>query len=170
MALAEVGEVDVVAGVRNHVVDIVWARHALERLPGFNFAGRDIEPVNAGKAVVLHPDLAVDVRALRAHHIDLRSVDVFIALQRPELEGLTLAIELHDCRLVHIAEPQTAVAIAAQTKQTGREARLVFQNWKFDDLAGSGIKPAKILLAEAGIPDHAAAIDDYIMWRDGFPR
>jgi hypothetical protein len=80
-------------GVRNHVVDIVRAGHALERLPGLEFAGGDIEPVHAGKAVVLGPDLAVDIGALRADHVDLGGVDVLVAFQRPELErGKPLSI------------------------------------------------------------------------------
>ena len=84
MLLAEVGEVDVVLGVRDHVVDVVRLAlgRVLERLPGLDLAGGEVEPMDAGKAVVLRPDLAVDVRALRAHHVDLRGVDVLLGRQR----------------------------------------------------------------------------------------
>src|SRR6202035_1199742 len=99
-------------------------------------------------------DLAVDTGALRADHVDLGGVDIAFALQRPELEGLGLAVEFDDRGLIHIAEPQITVAIAAQAERAGREARLVFLDRKFRDLAGLRVKPAEILFAEAGIPDH----------------
>src|SRR5450759_3781175 len=114
VTLAKVGEIGVVLRVRNHVIDIVRLARVLERLPSLDPAGGDIETMNAGKAVVLCPHLAVDMGALRAHHIDLRGVDVLLALQRPEPERLGLAVEFHDRGLIHVAKPQIAVAIAAQ--------------------------------------------------------
>ena len=86
--VAEIGEIDVVFGVRDDVIDIVRFAlgRVLERLPRFDFAGGDIETVHAGKAVVLRPDLAVDMRTLRAHHVDLRGIDVLLGRQRPELK------------------------------------------------------------------------------------
>src|SRR5260370_5358786 len=125
MALPKVGEIDVIHRVRNYVVNIVRARHALERFPGFGIAGRDVEPVSAGKAIVLRPHLAVDTGALRAGHVDLGGVDVALALQRPEFKGFGLAVEFYDRGLVHVADPQIALAIAAQAKLAGWEARLV---------------------------------------------
>src|SRR5260370_14865946 len=111
MALAEVGEIDVISGIRDHVVNIMRTRHALERFPGFDLAGRDVEPMNPGNAVVLRPDLAIDVGALRTDHVDLRGVDILVALQRPEPEGLGAAVEPSARGLIHIAEPQLAAAI-----------------------------------------------------------
>src|SRR6202007_147480 len=86
LPLTEIREVGVVSGVGNDVVDIMQLAlgSALERLPGLDLAGRDVEAVHAGKAVVLGPDLAVDVRSLRAHHVDLRGVDIAFGRQRPE--------------------------------------------------------------------------------------
>src|SRR5438309_9462037 len=94
---------------------------ALERLPGLDLAAGDVEAVHTGKAVILGPDLAVDIRSLRAHHIDLRGVDIALGRQRPELELLTLRVEFDDRRLVHVAEPQIARALRAEAKTGGME-------------------------------------------------
>ena len=172
VALPEVGEIGVVLRVRDDVVDVVRLalRRVLERLPGLDLAGGELEPVHAGKAVVLRPHLAVDVRRLRAHHVDLRRVDVDLGRQRPELERLALAIELHDRRLIHVAEPQVAVAVRAQAERAGREARLVQRDGKFRDLAAARIELAEVLLAEARIPGDAVRIDDHVMRLDRFAR
>src|SRR6266566_6154847 len=143
---------------------------ALERLPGLDLAAGDVEAVHTGKAVILGPDLAVDVRSLRAHHIDLRGVDIALGRQRPELELLASRIELDDRGLVHVAEPQIARAIGAQAKAAGRKLLSVFGIGKFSDLAGFGIEPAEILLAETGKPDYAVLVHHYIMWRDFLAR
>ncbi len=141
-----------------------------ERLPGFDLAGGEIEPMDAGEAVVLRPDLAVDVRALRAHHVDLGGVDVLLLRQRPVRELLGLAVELDERGLVHVAEPQIAVLVGAQRQESGREAGLVLGHREFGDLAGLGIEPAEILFAEARVPGHAVLIDDHVVGLDGVAR
>src|SRR6185437_11112585 len=119
-----------------------------ERLEGLEFAGPDVEPVDAGKAIVLRPDLAVDAGALRNDHVDLRRVDIFLALERPELERFSLWIELCNRGLIHVAEPQITLGIAAQAEQTGRETGLMFGYGKFREFAGARIEPAEILFAK----------------------
>src|SRR5205809_4991167 len=47
-------------------------RRRLEGFPGLDLAGLQVEAVHAGEAVVLRPNLAVDVRRLRAHHVQDR--------------------------------------------------------------------------------------------------
>ena len=170
MPQPEVGEEHVVLGVWDHVVDVVRLLGVLERLPGFDLAAGEIEPMDAGEAVVLRPDLAVDVRALRAHHVDLGGVDVLLLGELPVLEFLGLAVELDERGLVHVAEPQIAVLVGAQRQESGREARLVLGHRIFGDLAGLGIEPAEVLLAEARVPGDAILIDDHVVGFDGFTR
>src|SRR5207244_1712482 len=83
-----------------------------------------IQTMDAGEAIVLRPHLAVDVRGLRAHHVHLRRVDVLLRRQLPLRELLRLAIELQDRRLVHVAEPEIAVLVAAQAEEAGGESGL----------------------------------------------
>ena len=172
MPPAEVGEPDVVLRVRDHVVDVVRLAlgRALERLPSLDLSRGDIEPVHAGEAVVLRPHLAVHVRSLRAHHVDLRGVDVLLGRQLPGGEFRRLAVELEDRRLVHVAEPQVPRAISAQTEEPRRESRFVHVDGKFRDLARLRIEAAEVLLAEARIPGDALGIDDDVVRRDRLAR
>jgi hypothetical protein len=64
---------------------------------------------------------------LRADHVQLRRVDVLLRRQLPEGELLGLAVELDDLRLVHVAEPQVAVAVGRASQQARRESW--FLNW-----------------------------------------
>jgi hypothetical protein len=126
--------------------------------------------MDPGKAVVLRPDLAVHMRALRAHHVHLGGVDVLLGRQREVLERLALAIELHHRGLIHIAQPQIAGLVGAQPEEAGRESGLVHRDRIFAGLAGLGIEPAQELLAEARIPGDAVAIDHHVMRLDGLTR
>ena len=85
-------------------------------------------------------------------------------------ERLRPAIEFHQRGLIHVAKPEIAVAVAAQSETAGRKPRLVLRDRKFGHLAALRIEPSQILLAEAGKPDHAVGIDDDVMRRDGFAR
>ena len=78
-------------------------------------------------------------------------------------ELLGLAVELDERGLVHVAEPQIAVLVGAQRQEAGREAGLVLGHRKFGDLAGLGIEPAEVLLAEVRVPGHAVLIDDHVV-------
>ncbi len=82
-----------------------------------------------------------------------------------------LRIELDDRGLVHVAEPQIAVAVGAQrqAKPVGKPG-LCSGIGIFGDLAGLGIEPAEILLAEARVPGDAVLIDDDVMRRDRVAR
>src|SRR5215467_11650120 len=172
VAPAEVGEPSVILRVGDHVVDVVRLAlgRALEGLPGLDLAGGDVEAVHAGEAVVLRPYLAVDVRVLRAHHVDLRRVDVLLGRELPGGELLSLAVELEDRRLVHVPQPQVAVAIRAQPEQPGREARLVDVDGKFPDLAGLRVEAPEVLLAEARVPGDPVGVDDDVVRRDRLAR
>ena len=171
VALAEIGEVDVVLGVRDDVVDIVRARHALERFKGLEFPAGDVEPVDAGKTVVLRPDLAVDAGALRTDHIDLCRVDIFLALQRPELEGFGL------CDRTLRSWPDTCCRTtdcprhrcASRAGRSGNRA-YVRESANSVSLPVLRIEPAEILLAKGREPDHAVDIDDHIMRLDRLAR
>ena len=87
----------------------------------------------------------------------------------PELEFLGLAIELDDRRLIHVAEPQIAVAVGAQAERAGGEIRLVQRHRIFLDRAGLRIETAEELLAEARVPDDAVGIDDDVVRLDRWP-
>ena len=144
----------------------------LERLPGLDLAGGEVEPMDAGKAVVLRPDLAVDVRALRAHHVDLRGVDVLLrAATARYLNFSRLAVELDDawpgtccratdCRPGRRAAPRMPVGKPGLCSGTGI----------LGDLAGLGIEPAEVLLAEVRVPGDAVLIDDHVVRLDGLAR
>ena len=53
--LTNVGEVSVVLGIGDHIIDVVTSRRLLERVPRFPFAGFQVNPVHGCKPVVLGP-------------------------------------------------------------------------------------------------------------------
>src|SRR5213075_71073 len=85
-------------------------------------------------------------------------------------ELLRLAIESYDLRLVHVAEPQVAVAVGAQAEQPGREAVLHLRDGELAHRARFRIKPPEVLLAETRVPRDALCIDDHVVRLDGLAR
>ena len=163
MLPADVGEISVVLGVGDHVIDVVPSGRLLERVPGFPFTGFKIDAVHAGESVVLCPHLAVHADMHRARHIDLRIGLVQIWGNVPDLECLGLLIEFRDARLVHHAQPQVLLFVETHGKRAGRGAFFRLGYGVFHVLARFGIEPAQRLLAEIRIPGDSLRIDDYVM-------
>ena len=122
MFLREIGEVSVVLGVGNHVVDVVVLAffRILERREGFDLAAGQIVAVDHGEAVVLRPDFPVHIAALRSGHVDLRHVLVVFGGRMQDLKFLGLAVELRhgppgrscrtrDCRRDPVCRPSSPV-------------------------------------------------------------
>src|SRR5262249_55623961 len=110
MTLAEITEVDVVFGIRNHVINIVdlALRRSLEWLPGLDLTSRDMHAVDAGEAVIRGQDFRVDLRTLRAHRVLFRGSDVLFGRRRPEFKGCRFAVEFDDRCLTHVSGPDVA--------------------------------------------------------------
>src|SRR5436309_8730360 len=83
---------------------------------------------------------------------------------------MRLAVELDDLRLVHVAEPQVAVAIAAQAEQTGGEAGLSKRDGELGHFSAARIEAPEILLTEARVPRGALRIDDHVVRLDELAR
>src|SRR5262249_2669309 len=119
---------------------------------------------------VLQPDLAVDVRTVRAHLIDLDVRAVQLRRQAPQLERLRLAIELRDAALELHPEPQVFFAVEADAENAGGRFRLQDRHGELGDGRGSRIELAEDLLAKAGVPGDAARVDDDVVRLAGLVR
>ena len=152
--LREVGEVEVVLRVRDDVVDVVVLARlgVLERRDGLD---RRRSRDRGGGPPRSRCSASIPCRRPRtdfgAHHVDLRHVLVHVGRQAEGRDLLGLGIELADRALVHHAEPEVAVLVGAQAEAALRPALLELGQRELGDLAGLGIEPADVLLAEVRV-------------------
>jgi hypothetical protein len=103
---------------------------------------------------------------LHAHHVELRRRVVELGRQREDLRLAGLGVDLGDGALIHHAEPHIAVLVGLEIEAAHGRALLQLGQRNLLDLAGLGIEPADILLAEIRIPGHAVGADDHVVRLD----
>ncbi len=90
--------------------------------------------------------------------------------QAESLDLLGGDVEFADGALIHHPEPDIAVLVRVEAERALRPALLELGQIDLGDLAGLGIHPADVLLAEVGVPDVAVLADDHVVGLDGIAR